>query len=203
MRRETPVIVNDHASEGRSNLPRIYLDMDGVLADFDAGLRALGIEPDQATNKSRSLMTPDEVVMKDKVYDAILAQPFFNTLPLMHDAQSLWDFCAPFEPVILTAAPSRESGFEKAAREKREWIEEHFGPIPDERFICTHSSKKQNYVGHLPGRVQVLVDDRPSNVDQWRGAGGHGILHLSAEASIGLLEMFCVRVVASVDGAAS
>lgn len=178
-------------------MPRIYLDMDGVLADFDAGLRALGIKPNQATNKSRSHMTPDEIVLKDKVYDAILAQPFFNTLPLMRDAQVLWDFCAPFEPVILTAAPSRESGFEKAAREKREWIEEHFGPIPDERFICTNSSKKRNYVGHLPGEYQVLIDDRPSNVHGWREAGGLGILHLSAESSIGLLETFFSRVVLS------
>jgi hypothetical protein len=170
--------------------------MDGVLADFDAGLRALGIEPDQTTNKSRSHMTPDEIVLKDKVYDAILAQPFFNTLPLMHDAQELWDFCLPFEPVILTAAPSRESGFAKAAREKREWIEAHFGPIPDERFICTNSSKKRNYVGHLPGEYQILVDDRPSNILGWREAGGWGILHLSAESSIGLMEQFCFPVVA-------
>ncbi|MDP3328732.1 hypothetical protein [Parvibaculum sp.] len=169
-------------------MPRIYLDMDGVLADFDAGLRALGIEPNQTTNKSRSHMTPDEIVLKDKVYDAILAQPFFNTLPLMHDAQVLWDFCAPFEPVILTAAPSRESGFEKAAREKREWIEEHFGPIPDERFICTNSSKKRNYVGHLPGSKQVLVDDRASNVTDWIAAGGTGILHLSAVSSLRVLK---------------
>jgi len=198
MHRETPVIVNDHALEGRSDLTRIYLDMDGVLADFDAGLRALGIEPDQTTNKSRSHMTPAEIVLKDKVYDAILAQPFFNTLPLMPDARELWDFCAKYgEPAILTAAPSRESGFEKAAREKREWIEKHFGPIPDERFICTNSSKKRNYVGHLPGEYQILVDDRPSNVHGWRAAGGFGILHLSAESSIGLLETFFSSVAMS------
>lgn len=163
----------------------IYLDMDGVLADFDAGLRAIGIEPDPAINKSREHMTPEEIERKNGVYATIMARTgFFSDLPPMPDMQELWGFCETFNPVILTAAPRSRAGFEKCSTEKYAWVRKHLGPIPERRFVCTVSSRKASYLYYQHGRFQILVDDRRKNCEAWRAAGGIAVEHVSARESI-------------------
>lgn len=163
----------------------IYLDMDGVLADFEAGLRDIGIKPDPAINRSRDTLSTEEIERKDAVYAAIMAKDgFFENLPMMADARELWWFCRGFHPIILTAAPRRADGFEKASREKLAWCRRHLGPIPDDRFVCTVSSRKAQYVNYRYGGPQVLVDDRIDNCNAWRRAGGWAVHHVSARESI-------------------
>lgn len=72
---------------------RLFLDLDGVLADFDvAAHRVLGAPPD--------------AVAPNVMWPRIASQPdFFGTLPLMPDALELWSFAAPYSPTILTGAP--------------------------------------------------------------------------------------------------
>lgn len=60
--------------------------------------------------------------------------------------------------------------------------------IPDERFICTTSSRKWQFMHRKKSEHQVLVDDRIDNIEAWREAGGIGILHVSVEDSIAQLK---------------
>lgn len=168
----------------------IYLDMDGVLADFDAGLKALGIAVDPALNKPSEELTPEERAAKHAVRDRIANSGFYRTLPLMAGARELWNFVAPAAPIVLTAAPRFADGgehgeaFRQAALDKRAWIEAMFGPVPDERFVCTTSSGKARFMHRKHSAHQILVDDRISNILPWREAGGIGIHHVSAGESI-------------------
>ena len=57
-------------------------------------------------------------------------------------------------------------------------------PIADERFICTISSLKHTFMHRKMAKHQILVDDRPDNIEAWREAGGIGVQHTSAEDSI-------------------
>lgn len=161
----------------------VYLDMDGVLADFDAGLRARGIAPVVDLNRSREDMTPEQRAAKEALQAQIANTDFYATLPPMPGAKALWYVVEPAEPIVLTAAPrfdaDEESGaaFKRAAADKRAWIETLFGPIPDHRFICTTSARKAHFIGRKNARFQILVDDRLSNIIRWRAAGGIGVHH--------------------------
>src|SRR5689334_10488276 len=75
---------------------RLFLDLDGVLADFDRGVHA-------ATGAR-----PEELPLKT-MWAALATVPaFFETLELMRDAEALWQFRAPHRPTILTGLPLGE-----------------------------------------------------------------------------------------------
>lgn len=171
----------------------LYLDLDGVLADFDAGVAALGFPADGRLNKKRAELTPDLREMKSELYDAIeRAQSFFLDLPPMEGAEELWRAVQPFEPWILTAPINADRGpahpaVMAIAEQKLAWVRAHLdASFPNERFACVDSASKALYVARSPG-VAVLIDDRPSNIAQWHEAGGLGVHHTSAAESIATL----------------
>lgn len=51
------------------------------------------------------------------------------------------------------------------------------------------------FIGHKAGPVQILVDDRPSNCENWGRAGGLAILHRTADLSVAWLESTLAREV--------
>lgn len=166
----------------------IALDMDGVLADFDAGLRAHGVDPNwDILHLSREEMTPAQIAADDRIRESMATPGFFEWLAPMWDARELWRFCERVDPdfVVLTARPRRVDTAARVAREKRAFIHRVFGPIQDSRFICCLASEKCNYVGQCgSGTPQILVDDRLLNCTDWCRAGGYAVLHTSAEDSI-------------------
>lgn len=203
----------------------IYLDMDGVLADFDAGIRVLGFKPDPLFNQSSHAMDDEANLWKQGMYDVIKGTDFFETLPFMPGAVELYAAVAEADPIILTASPKFGATeedylthplFQGAAYAKRRWIEHtllpayrnHLGrrgrpvePItfdddgaairlrlPDERFICTTSSRKQLFMGRKHSDHQILIDDRVANCAEWTRAGGKAILHTSAEDTLAILQ---------------
>lgn len=56
--------------------------------------------------------------------------------------------------------------------------------LPDERFICTTSSRKWQFMHRKHSDHQILIDDRSDNIEAWEKAGGVGIQHETAEKSI-------------------
>ena len=144
----------------------LFLDLDGVLADFDRGVKAV-------TGKR-----PEELPMKIMWRELSRHPDFFGTLDFMHDAQDLWRFCEPFEPTILTGLPLGSW----APEQKRRWVAHMLGPHV--RVITCMARDKFKYGG--PGKV--LVDDREKARDPWESAGGHFILHTSAKTSIEALK---------------
>ena len=138
--------------------PCLFVDLDGVLADFDAGYAAL----------SRGAREVDWSLIK-------AAPGFWRDLPLMPDAMVLWEAVRDQHPTILTGLPD---DMQSAEEEKRAWVEEHLGP--DIEVICCRSEDKASYA--RPG--DILVDDREKYRALWEGAGGVWITHRSAEESI-------------------
>lgn len=145
---------------------RIYLDCDGVLADFDAGAAAiLGLAPD-AFEKRHG---PGEFWKR-----LSSAPDFFDTLEPLADAFELYEAVRHKDPVILTGMPD---GGAWAEAQKRRWAERHFPGVP---LIATLAALKREHCH--PG--DVLVDDRSQHQRLWEEAGGLFILHTSASASI-------------------
>jgi hypothetical protein len=148
---------------------QIYLDCDGVLADFDAGAEAIfGMSP-QAFEKRHG---PREFWRR-----LAKAPDFFGSLPLMADACELYEAVRHKNPIILTGMP--RGGW--AESQKRRWAERYFPGVP---VITTMAALKHEH--RHPG--DVLVDDRDKHRHLWEHEGGIFIHHKSARRSIKELE---------------
>lgn len=137
---------------------RIYCDMDGVLADFDAHYEAVfGVRPDKR---------------KDDVnWDAVRThKDFYLNIPPMHDMHVLWDHIVKYKPVILTGIPS---SVQEAPDNKIAWVKKNLGDVP---VICCPSKKKYLH----SGPNSLLIDDWPKYRALWISAGGQWITHINA-----------------------
>lgn len=177
----------------------VFFDLDGVLADFDAGALALGVDTEHL-NKSRRDLTPDQQIIKQKLYDKIAHSNFFADLPFVSGAEALWKSAESFNRMILTAAPSfrhradAEAVHNDAGNKKYMWCQKMLGLRSRDQFICTLSHEKKQYVSFGGSQKTVLIDDRPKNIADWTTAGGIGILHKTADESIHTLQ----KIVASL-----
>jgi hypothetical protein len=144
---------------------RLFLDLDGVLADFDRGVREVTGQP------------PEALPLRSMWAALARAPRFFETLAFMEDAELLWRFCAPYQPTILTGLPLGSW----APAQKRRWVARMLGAsVP---VITCMSREKPRYSG--PGHV--LVDDRAEAGAGWEAKGGTFVHHRSASASIDAL----------------
>jgi hypothetical protein len=149
---------------------QIYLDCDGVLADFDKSAEAIfGMPPDVFEERYGT-----------KAFWAPLARAdgFFKHLDLMPDALELYAAVRAKGPIILTGMPEGRW----AEPQKRAWAARHFPGVP---MITTMAALKREHCH--PG--DVLVDDRDQHRQLWEDAGGLFILHRSAKASIEALRV--------------
>jgi hypothetical protein len=147
---------------------QIFLDCDGVLADFDSYAEAyFGMPPRQYEAKVGSTVFWQELEAKGD---------FYRNLPLMSDARDLVGGVAHLSPVILTGCPRGDW----AQAQKVEWAEEHFPGVP---IITCKSANKRDYA--KPG--DVLIDDWHQHRARWIEMGGIWISHTCAETSLAAL----------------
>ena len=145
---------------------RLFLDLDGVLADFDRGVIGL-------TGRH-----PREQTVREMWRQVARAPDFFAALAFTRDGRRLWEFCRPLNPTILTGLP--RGGW--AAPQKRRWVAEMLGAeVP---IITCMSREKARYTA--PGHV--LVDDRDTAREPWEKAGGVFIHHRDAGHTIAALQ---------------
>jgi hypothetical protein len=145
--------------------PRLFLDADGVLADFDAGAkRLLGMGPAAFEAKYGKREFWRRVAK---------ARNFYGTLPEMADARVLFDGVKHLEPTILTGLPIGNW----AAPQKVGWAAEHFPGVP---IITSLARDKYNHM--KPG--DVLVDDSETHRAAFEDAGVVFIHHKSALDSL-------------------
>jgi 5'(3')-deoxyribonucleotidase len=145
--------------------PRLFLDADGVLADFDRGARELlGSSPkDYIARHGRGAFWKQ----------LARARNFYGTLPEMPDARRLFDAVKHLEPTILTGLPLGRW----AAPQKVEWAAAHFPGVP---IITCMAADKHKHMH--PG--DVLVDDREKHRAAYEKAGVVFIHHKNAEDSL-------------------
>ena len=145
--------------------PRLFLDADGVLADFDLGAkRLLGASPKEYIAKHG----------RGSFWKRLAkAKNFYGSLPEMPDARLLFEAVKHLEPTILTGLPM--GGW--AAAQKVDWAAEHFPGVP----IVTCMARDKHKHMH-PG--DVLVDDREKHRAAYEAAGVVFIHHRNAEDSV-------------------
>jgi hypothetical protein len=146
-------------------MPRLFLDADGVLADFDEGAKMLlGMTPRQFEARHGRREFWRRIAS---------AKNFYGSLPEMPDARLLFDAVEHLQPTILTGLPLGRW----AAPQKIEWAAEHFPGVP---IITCMARDKHKHM--KPG--DVLVDDRENHRAAYESAGIVFVHHRSAADSL-------------------
>lgn len=157
-------------------ITKIYLDMDGVIADFDKRYKELyNIAPKDA----------DTYKTFDKFFTTFIAERQFAELDLMPDALLLINYLKSLSiPTEILSSTSSEKRDAEIREQKTEWLHKHNLTFPIN--LVPGKRLKRNF----SNPNSILIDDTAQNIDQWRAEGGVGILHTDAITTIGILKMY-------------
>jgi 5'(3')-deoxyribonucleotidase len=154
----------------------LYLDMDGVLADF---------------NKAYTQYDPHKEDRK-KFRSAVLEYKIFEDLDFMPDTQELLNHVSRLHNVdiqILTSMGTHDpfQGNE-AKRQKMFWLNKM--NIPYTPNFVRNKEEKSNYA--TP--TSILIDDSSGCIGPFIAAGGHGILHSHSSETVRILDSTILQI---------
>ena len=163
-----------------TKIRKIYLDMDGVIADFVKGYRELNdMEPREAEKNKRF----------DHFFDEFIAAGKFSSLDLMPGAQQLISFLNHLYmnysiPTEILSSTANQERFDEISRQKNIWLQKHginFKPnyVPGKRLKYKFATPDS-----------IIIDDTLSVIEDWRKAGGIAIWHKDAPTTISQLRMY-------------
>jgi 5'(3')-deoxyribonucleotidase len=141
----------------------IYVDMDGVLADFfGVWTKMMGVD---SWKDIQDIPVALDRIKKEK--------DFWINLPLTNNAMKLLDTIKKVKGsyVILSTPLEGDANSEPG---KMEWIKKHLGSFMPSDVILTQDKTKYATNGDKPN---ALIDDYGANIAKWEAAGGIGIKH--------------------------
>jgi len=144
----------------------LYLDMDGVLCNFDKAYRSLRTH---ATDGKRFRA-------------AVMEYKIFEELEFMPDTQELLNYVTKLESInieILTSMGTFEVDQGNEAKiQKQKWLDKW--NIPYKANFVRSKEEKSKYAHDRA----ILVDDSPGCINPFNIKGGHGILHTRSSDTI-------------------
>lgn len=150
----------------------IYLDMDGVIADFFGGLE-----------KKYNTDHWKKIPHKEKAIADLAGTDFFNVLEKYETSDELVKFVQEVSGGDwgICSSPLRGDR-DNSAFWKRTWLT-RMGYLPEiENLIFT--GQKENFaVDKIDGTANMLIDDKPDNINRWIEKGGIGILYQANQDS--------------------
>ncbi len=161
-------LYNKHMTEQSNVKPTVYLDMDGVIADFFGGVERL-----YGVDHWKQLTSDKTKDLRQDVIDRIAGTDFFAHLPKFSTADTLIEMIKKFtggQYSILTSPLRGDT--ENSGYYKKVWIGKNIVK-PDDIIV---TGRKETYATKN-GVPNILIDDRPINIDKWQSKGGYGILY--------------------------
>ena len=154
----------------------IYLDMDGVIADFVKRYKELyRMEPREAEKKKEF----------NKFFDEFIATNQFATLDLMPGALDAITYLRKLNvPTQILSSTANEKRYDDISKQKMIWLQTH-GITFTPNFV---PGKKYKYKYAAPDKI--IIDDTESVIEDWRKAGGIGILHKDWPTTLAILRLY-------------
>ena len=157
-------IVLNNIFEGIDADAEIYVDMDGVLADFFGEWARL-----MDKENWRDIKDVSPALAKIRATDN-----FWLNLPILPQAKKLLAMIKQVKGEYnICTSPLADDP--KSEPHKREWIEKNLSFFPPKNVYITHN--KPQYATNNNGTPNILIDDYGVNIDAWEAAGGIGIKH--------------------------
>jgi len=155
-------------------ITKIYLDMDGVIADFGKRYKELyKIYPHEADKKKQFYSH----------FDNFISTKQFSTLDYMPDAIVLLEHLETCGvPVEILSSTAREESHKEISYQKDIWLTVRNIKYP-RNFV---PGKKHKYKYATPD--SIIIDDTQSVIDDWNKAGGVAIHHTDAASTIASLD---------------
>ncbi len=159
---------------------KIFVDMDGVLADFDGGFR-------------RMFNIESSSVSDDEMWALIAGRPgFFADLEPLPGAIEMVKILkgSPFNTMVLTAVPRAFAAAAEA--DKLAWLKKRFKDNVPAMVAVKGGKNKAHFVGQ---DGDILIDDWRPNLDAWDTMGGFGIKHRDPMDTINRVRLFMPEVI--------
>jgi 5'(3')-deoxyribonucleotidase len=157
-------------TENKPPMPHLYLDMDGVQADFFTAWANIH-------NKARYKEIGGKEEREQSITDLTNRGPefiykFFAELPPLSGGMALVKWIKENNiPFTILSAPLR-GNYEASIEGKKDWLDKYnFGTSQSAIF----TGMKEKYANK--GQPNILVDDHKKYIERWEAAGGIGILH--------------------------
>jgi len=150
---------------------KIFLDMDGVLADFVKGACVAHLRDCYDKPEHLGIFDMEKLwgISVAEFYAPLKGFEFWASLDKTPEADAIVEAAlknvGPTQVAILTS-PVNDP---ECVPAKRYWIEKHY-PILTKNMIFAYKK------GFIAGPEKVLVDDKDRNISEFVAGGGHGIL---------------------------
>ena len=156
----------------------IYLDMDGVIANFFG-----------AFAKANNVDHWKSIKQKEKALADLVGTDWFYKLPTFREDRNgnIGDHgaCLSSEIVRFVKKTAGDTNWgicssplrgdhNNSAYWKRRWLEDR-GFMPEVENCIFTSNKHKYAVNRLTGKPNILIDDKIDNIKRWEQAGGIGI----------------------------
>lgn len=150
----------------------IFVDMDGVIADFD----------------KRYFELFGEAKSKEKFnerFQQFIESRQFETLDLLPGAIKLINFLSAYNiPKRILSSTARPIYYRKISDQKQVWLKNNFIRWP-QIFVPGASIKR-----HWATPNSILIDDHLLNIEDWNKNGGIGIHHKDVDITIETLKKY-------------
>ena len=152
-------------------MTQLFLDMDGVLADFDRGWELHFGTPFLRDEKGQYI--------KEDIDWSTIPDDFFRHLPPMEDLEELLSYTTRHNPIVLTGVPK---SLTHVPNHKLAWAAQHLGPNIEVR--CCYSREKCLHAN----TGDILIDDWEKYKSLWIKKGGIWITHTNTKSTISQLK---------------
>jgi len=159
----------------------VYVDLDGVLVDLNAGITRSGSKVHwknpEAISDAIAKLGGDPLNYDD-------VAKFYSELPKTPEADAIWSAASKTAKrlfILSAKPPSKYSdilNIEAVDDGKYNWVLNNLDPSPDDIHIVRHGDKSK----FAKTSSDVLVDDDYHNISGWRQAGGSAIVHIHGSA---------------------
>ncbi len=155
--------IQDVRKTGLLNKPRLFIDMDGTLAEWRN--IALKIETDEDRFKVLSVL--NEILLTPGYYSSL--KPHENMIEAVKILSKQYDI------YILSCAIEKD-GIPSPETEKMEWLDNYLPEIPvKNRIFVPDGKNKADYIPEGIKQGDYLLDDYTKNLKDFENAGGKGI----------------------------
>lgn len=161
-------------------ITKIYLDLDGVICDFQDRYKKLFDSLPERDDKTKTFYKNFDKFIEGRNFADLNMME--GSITLIHTLEKLYEEYGIVTEILSSTAS--EKRHETIKEQKEEWLKTH-GITFKQNFV---PGKQLKYKFAEP--TALIIDDTVSVIDDWRRAGGQAIWHNNVPATLAMLKVW-------------